>query len=170
MGSKRRRFGLGGSYHGTPRLTTGPLVIMIDSREEAHLLIVYDGTYSWKGNRTTRKRPISWWRSSYQLRIVDVSRGAEDVVFIKPHVVLFADTGRGASVTNCLPDLAKQVCEDFNLDLDRVMWVEDRPDIRERFRVAMLRPVVRLKDDTFYQVDWRPPAPGERQLIENLGV
>lgn len=129
-------------------------------------MIVYDGPYRWKGSTASQKRPISWWRSSYQLRIIDVSRGARDVVFLKPHLVLFADTGEGASVTNCLPDLAKQVCEDFNLDLNRVVWVEDRPDDEHRFRVAMFRPVARLSGDVFYRVDWRDAAPGELQMIE----
>lgn len=129
-------------------------------------MIVYDGEYSWKGSTATKKRPISWWRSDYRLRIVDVSRGAPDIVFLKPHMVLFTDTGKGASVTNCLPDLAKQICEDFKLDLDRVVWVEDRPDIQERFRIAMLRPVARLGSDRFYQVDWRSAIPSELSLIQ----
>lgn len=128
-------------------------------------MIVYDGEYSWKGSTTAKKRPISWWRSSYRLRIVDVSRDASDVVFLKPHVVLFADTGQGASVTNCLPDLAKQICQDFDLDFNRVVWVEDRPDIKERFRVAVFRPVARLGSDVFYQVAWRAAAPSELDLI-----
>ena len=128
-------------------------------------MIIYDGEYSWKGKSTAKKRPISWWRSSYRLRIVDVSRDAPGIVFLKPHVVLFADTGEGASVTNCLPDLAKQICEDFELDLNRVVWVEDRPEIKERFRVAVFRPVARLGSDVFYQVAWRAAIPSELNLI-----
>ena len=128
-------------------------------------MILYDGPYRWKGSTASKKRPISWWKSSYTLRIIDVSRENREVVFLKPHLVLFADTGEGASVTNCLPELAKQICEDFSLDLDRVVWVEDRPDADERFRVAMFRPVARLSGDVYYQVEWRAPAPGELHLI-----
>jgi len=128
-------------------------------------LILYDGKYSWKGSTTAKKRPISWWRSSYRLRIVDVSRETPDVVVLKPHVVLFTDTGEGASVANCLPDLAKQICIDFDLDFNRVVWVEDRPEIKERFRVAMFRPVARLGSDVFYQVAWRAAGPSELNLI-----
>jgi hypothetical protein len=133
--------------------------------EERILVIVYDGEYSWKGNSTAKKRPISWWRSSYRLRIVDVSHNAQGIVFLKPHLVLFADTGKGASVTNCLPDLAKQICEDFGLDLNRVVWVEDCPEIKERFRVAVFRQVARLGSDVFYQVAWRTAIPSELSLI-----
>lgn len=129
-------------------------------------MIVYDGQYSWKGNSKAKKRPISWWQSSYRLRIIDVSRDAPEVVFLKPHVVLFTDTGDGASVTNCLPDLAKQICQDFDLELNRVVWVEDRPEIKERFRVAVFRPVARLSGDVYYQVDWRTAAPSELSLIK----
>ena len=133
--------------------------------KERIAVIIYDGEYSWKGKSTAKKRPISWWRSSYRLRIVDVSRDNPGIVFLKPHVVLFADTGEGASVTNCLPDLAKQICEDFELDLNRVVWVEDRPEIKERFRIAVFRPVARLGRDVFYQVAWRAAIPSELNLI-----
>lgn len=129
-------------------------------------MIVYDGKYSWKGSTSAKKRPISWWQSSYQLRVVDVSSDAPGIVFLKPHVVLFSDTGDGASVTNCLPELAKQICEDFDLDMNRVIWVEDRPEIKERFRVATFRSVARLGSDIFYQVDWHAAAPSELTLIK----
>ncbi len=128
-------------------------------------MIVYDGEYRWKGRSSVKKRPISWWQSAYHLRIVDLSRDVPDVLFLKPHVVLFTDTGEGASVTNCLPDLAKQICEDFNLDLNRVVWVEESPESTERFRVAVFRPVVRLGNDLFYKVTWRSTAASELNLI-----
>lgn len=128
-------------------------------------MIVFDGTYRWKGRTTTNKRPISWWRSAYQLRIIDVSRDATGIVFLKPILVLFADTGEGASVTNCLPELAKHICEDFDLDLNRVVWVEDCPEADDRYRVAMFRRVARLQGEAYYQVDWRTASPGERELI-----
>jgi hypothetical protein len=134
-------------------------------REEHAAVIVYDGKYTWQGDTSKKKRPISWWRSAYRLRIVDVSRDAPGVVFLKPFLVFFADTGEGASVTNCLPDLAKQICEDFHLELTRVVWIEDRPDSNERFRVAMFHPVARLGQDLFYQVDWRSATPRELELI-----
>jgi hypothetical protein len=129
-------------------------------------MIVYDGTYSWKGNTTVKKRPISWWQSSYQLRVIDISGNSPDVVFLKPHMVLFTDTGNGASVTNCLPDLAKQICEDFKLDLDRVIWVENRPEATNRFRVAAFQQVARLGQEAFYQVNWRLASAGEMDLIK----
>jgi hypothetical protein len=69
-------------------------------------------------------------------------------------------------VTNCLPDLAKQICEDFHLELNRVVWIEDGRDNKERFRVAMFHPVARLGKDLFYQVAWRSPAPSELDLIK----
>ena len=128
-------------------------------------MIVYDGTYSWKGSTSSKKRPISWWQSSYKLRVVDVTRDTPHVVFLKPTLAIFTDTGEGASVTNCLPDLAKQICEDFKLDLDRVMWVEDRHGISPRYRIAVFRQVARLHSEAFYQVDWRSASANEVALI-----
>ena len=128
-------------------------------------MIVYDGTYSWKGSTTSKKRPISWWQSSYKLRVVDITRGTPGVVFLKPTLVIFTDTGEGASVTNCLPDLAKQICEDFKLHLDRVVWVEERPGSNPRYRIAVFRQVARLHGEAFYQVDWRSASANEVALI-----
>jgi hypothetical protein len=45
------------------------------------------------------------------------------------------------------------------------VWVEDRPDIKQRFRVAVFRPVARLGGDVFYQVAWRAAASSELNLI-----
>jgi len=129
-------------------------------------VIVFDGKYTWRGNTSQKKRPISWWRSAYRLRIVDISKDQAGVVYLKPVIVFFSDTGEGASVTNCLPDLAKKICEDFQLDLNRAVWIEDRPDREERFRVATFQPVARLGEDRFYQVAWRSLAPGEQDLIK----
>lgn len=129
-------------------------------------MIVYEGKYTWSGNATRKKRPISWWQSAYRLRIVDVSPETPGVLFLKPLIVFFADTGEGASVTNCLPDLAKQICKDFDLDFNRVVWIEERPDNEERFRVATFHPVARLGDEHFYQVAWRSAIPSELKLIE----
>lgn len=129
-------------------------------------MIVYDGKYAWKGKSSRKKRPISWWHSAYRLRIVDLSGDANNVVFLKPIIVSFSDTGEGASVANCLPDLAKQICEDFDLDIDRVMWVEDRPESTERFRIALFQPVARVGAEFFYHVVWRAALPSELGLIE----
>ena len=128
-------------------------------------MIVYDGEYSWKGNAVLQERPISWWASSYHLKIVDLGRRSDGVVYLKPVIVKIQDTGRGASVVNCLPELAKRVCTDFELDFNRVLWVEEVPSEGRPVKVASFKPVANVAGDVLYKTNWRPATAQEAELI-----
>ncbi len=128
-------------------------------------MIVYEGEYSWKGNAVRKERPISWWASSYHLKIVDLGRRADGVVYLKPVIVKIHDTGRGASVVNCLPDLAKRICAEFGLDLNRVLWVEEVPGGDRSIQVASFEPIANVAGDVLYKTTWRPATAQEAELI-----
>jgi hypothetical protein len=128
-------------------------------------MIVFDGTYGWKGTTRQKRRVISWWRSTYHLRIVDLSAGKPGLRFMRTHAVLFADTGEGASVVNCVQELAKEICADFSLSLPRVLWVEERRGEETTYQVAEFKPLTTVGDEPFYQVSWREIRPRERELI-----
>lgn len=130
-------------------------------------MILYDGEYSWKGRVDRKQRPISWWASTYHLKIVDIGRQADGVFFLKPVIVKIRDTGQGASVVNCLPELAKHICAQFELDLNRVLWVESISDGDAAFQVARFEPVANVAGEALYKTDWRPATPGEVNLIRN---
>lgn len=128
-------------------------------------MIVFDGTYSWKGSTTQKRRVISWWRSSYRLRIVDFAAGRLDVSFMRSHAVIFADTGEGASVVNCVQELAKEICRDFSLTLPRVLWVEERRESERLYHVAIFNPLTVIGDEPFFDVSWRPIHDQELEWI-----
>lgn len=128
-------------------------------------MIVFDGTYSWKGSTTQKRRVISWWRSSYRLRIVDLATGRPDVSFLRSHAVIFSDTGDGASVVNCVQELAKEICRDFSLTLPRVLWVEERRELERPHQVAVFQPFTVIGDESFYEVSWRPIHAQELEWI-----
>lgn len=128
-------------------------------------MIVYDGEYSWKGKAVRQERPISWWASSYHLKIVDLGRGSDGVVYLKPVIAKIQDTGRGASVVNCLPELAKRVCNDFELDFNRVLWVEEVPSEGRPVKVARFDPVASVAGDVLYRTTWRPATAQEAAII-----
>jgi hypothetical protein len=128
-------------------------------------MIIFDGTYSWKGGTSQKRRVISWWRSAYRLRIVDLTAGQPGVEFIRSHVVIFADTGEGASVVNCVQELAKEICKDFSLSLPRVLWVEERLDSGTPYQVALFKPLTTVGREAFYEVAWRTIRGPEMELI-----
>lgn len=128
-------------------------------------MILFDGTYSWKGATSQKRRVISWWRSSYRLRIVDLAADRPGVRFMRSHLVVFADTGEGASVVSCVQELAKEICRDFSLTLTRVLWVEERREPEPAYQVAVFKPLTVIGDEPFYEVTWRPILPQEMTLI-----
>jgi hypothetical protein len=128
-------------------------------------MILYDGEYSWKGSVDRNERPISWWASNYHLKIVDLGRQPNGVFFLKPVIVKIHDTGQGASVVNCLPEMAKHICAQFELDLNRVLWVEDASDGEAGVQVASFETVATVAGEPLYITDWRPATPGEVDFI-----
>ena len=128
-------------------------------------MILYDGEYSWKGSVDRNERPISWWASTYHLKIVDLGRLANGLLYLKPVIVKIHDTGQGASVVNCLPELAKHICAEFELDLNRVLWVEEVPGDGADVQVACFEPVANVAGEPLYKTSWRPGTPPEVDLI-----
>ena len=108
------------------------------ARAGSMTMILFDGEYSWEGRVDRNERPISWWASTYHLKIVDLGRQADGVFYLKPVIVKMHDTGQGASVVNCLPEMAKHICAEFKLDLNRVLWIEAIDVGEEKIQVASL--------------------------------
>ncbi len=128
-------------------------------------MIIFDGTYSWKGSTSQKRRVINWWQSSYRLKVVKLSGGASAVRFLRSHIVLFTDTGEGASVANCVQALAKELCKDFSLALERVLWVESDGNPDPGFNVAVFSPLTTVGKEPFYEVSWRPILDAEMALL-----
>ena len=128
-------------------------------------MILFDGEYSWEGRVDRNERPISWWASTYYLKIVDLGRRADGVVYIRPVIVTLRDTGQGASVVNCLPEMAKHICADFDLDLNRVLWVEEVGDTDAAIQVASFESVATVAGESLYTAKRRPATIQEADLI-----
>ncbi len=130
-------------------------------------MILYEGEYSWEGRIDRNTRPISWWASSYHLKIIDLGRRNRGVFYLKPVIIKIEDTGRGASVVNCLPEMAKQICARFELELSRVLWVEQIADGEDGIQVASFEKVATVAGEPLYTTDWRPATPPEADFIRN---
>jgi len=128
-------------------------------------MIIYNGRYNWSGKKVNQLRPISWWPGSYNLKIIKIVKSRSNVYIIKPHVVIFSDTGEGFSARDHTQNLAKKVCRDFKLDINKVLWIEYYPKKPASMEVAMLKPATKIGSDTIYSVTWRPIRPNELELI-----
>lgn len=128
-------------------------------------MIIYDGKYDWQGTRETSSRPISWWASSYMLKIIDISKNRPKVHILKPIIIIVSDTGKGASAANCSENLAKSVCKDFGIDFNKMLWIDYHPHKPAYMKVAMFKPLTTIGSDTLYSVTWRPIRPNELEMI-----
>ena len=128
-------------------------------------MILYDGEYSWEGRIDRNARPISWWASNYHLKIFDLGRQTEGLFYLRPVIIKIHDTRQGASVANCLPEMAKAICAQFELDINRVLWVEENSDDGVGVQVACFERVATVAGEPLYKTDWRPATPPEVDFI-----
>jgi hypothetical protein len=126
---------------------------------------IYNGIYSWDGKRHGNREPIAWFPGSYSLQIFDIGKDRAGVTSLKQHLCIYAETGSGHSISAHPEKFAKQVCLDFSLDLERVLWVEKLPVGGERYEVVVYSRSSKMGDTMFYRVLKRPPTDIEMQII-----
>ncbi len=128
---------------------------------------IYDGIYQWEGKSRNGKKPFCWWPGVYRMRIVDISSGDPDVLYLKSKAVICRNAGAGTSIKNCIQNFAKTISEEFNLEIGKVLWVEiDKHDIND-IQVANLSPLKHaLGGNTLFAAKWRPAMPNEVALLK----
>lgn len=128
---------------------------------------IFNGKYSWDGKKHDDREPIAWFPGAYDLKIINLTEsGSEKVRYLKPYLCIFSATGEGVSVSANPEKFAKQICNDFSLDIERVLWVEDLQQEPDRFEISIFTRTSKLGDSVFYHVDKRKAISGEVQLIE----
>ena len=128
-------------------------------------MIIFDGEYKWDGKKVKVERPISWWASSYWLKLIDISDPVSNVHVIRPYICILSNIGKEASIKNCIQNLAKSVCVDFDLNIKKVTWVEYFSGFPENMEVAMFSHMTTIGPDALYSVNWRPIMPNELEYI-----
>jgi hypothetical protein len=129
-------------------------------------MMIFDGKYGWTGKKTSPVHPVNWWAGAYWLKIIDLSCRYKDVRMLKPIAVIVSDTGEGASATNYASDLVKSVCRDFNLNIDKIIWIEYHSGPPPSMEVAKFKPVTSINNEVFYQTAWREIRLDELKMIQ----
>ena len=131
-------------------------------------MIIFNGKYTWDGKKDGDHKPVSWWPGSHYLTIVDFSAERPDVVLLKPVIALAADTKEGYSIHKRYQDLIMGVCRDFNLEIEKVLWVRYSRESENEMKVAVLRLLSRVGPHTLYDIHWRSLMANERKLIDSI--
>ena len=129
--------------------------------------ILYDGIYEWDGQSRNGKAPFCWWPGSYRMRIVNLASDNTDLLYLKSKAVLCKNAGTGTSIKNCIQNFAKTISEEFNLEIEKVLWVEiDQKDASD-IQVANLSPVKKaLNGNTLFSAKWRPARINEIEFLK----
>jgi hypothetical protein len=131
-------------------------------------MIIFNGKYTWDGKTDDGHKPVSWWPGSQHLTIVDLSDEKTDVLMLKPFLVLAADTKELYSIQKRYQDLIIGVCREFNLELQKVLWVRYNRDGENEMEVAVLKLLTGKGPYRVFDLKWRPVMDNEKNLIDSI--
>jgi len=129
-------------------------------------MAIFSGRYRWDGTKRGESEPISWSPGAYDLKIFQRATFSEKVQHLKPYVCIYAQTGEGQSISASPEKFAKQICHDFSLEIEQVLWVEDLLNGKDRYEVVMFARSVKMGATVFYHTQKRLASPAEVRMIE----
>ncbi len=131
-------------------------------------MIIFNGKFTWDGKTDTGNKPVSWWPGSQYLTIVDISAEKTDVVMLKPFIVLASDAREAYSIHKRYQDLIVGVCREFDLDIQKVLWVRCNRDVENEMKVAVLKLLTGKGPYRVFDLKWRAVMPNERKLVDSI--
>lgn len=128
-------------------------------------MAIFNGRYRWDGTKKDDLDPIAWYPGSYDVKILERSGSTDKVQHFKTAICLYARTGEGQSISANPEKFAKRICNDFSLDIDRVLWVEDLLTEHDRYSVVLFTRAGKMGKDFFYRTEKRQAFDAEVQMI-----
>ncbi|MFV0436816.1 MAG: hypothetical protein ACK5PS_05420 [Desulfopila sp.] len=127
---------------------------------------IFAGRYSWDGKKHDEKEPIAWFPGAYDLKIFDLTRQESGITHLKPYLCIYSQTGEGISISANPEKFVRRICDEFSLEIDRVLWAEELKNHSLAYEVVVFTRGRRLGELYFYSMDKRQPLAGERRIIE----
>ncbi len=128
-------------------------------------MAIFNGRYTWDGKKEKKRDPISWFPGAYDLKVIDISSSIQTITHIKPYICIFTNTGSGYSVSANPEKFAKRICEDFSLEIEKVLWVEQTEIDSGKYDIITFKRRGQLGEDMFYSIEKRKPMPSELKII-----
>jgi len=130
-------------------------------------MVLFNGRYSWDGTKKDGRDPIAWFPGAYDLKIFDRNAdGGDGITHLKRFICVYSRTGEGQSISVNPEKFAKQICHEFSLDLEKVLWVEDLLTEKDRYIIVMFNRSRQMRGTFFYEVVKRQPFAAEKKQIE----
>ena len=128
-------------------------------------MIVFDGTYRLRPDAGCSTKPSVRWLCAWRVRIINLAESQPAVRYLKPTIVIAIPTGPARGLTSCAEGVGKKISQDFNLNVDQVLWIEHIPSKTVQWHTAVFRPREPSGPETYYNIQWRPATPNEIDLI-----
>ena len=127
-------------------------------------MLIFDGTYRLERDEDPGIKPVH--ACAWRVKVIDFSlSGASVYAYIRPYALLAVRKQGGIFKTSCAESLGKRICRDFNLRVDKVLWVEVFADLPKSLYVAVFTP--RHKgEEVNYSISWRPIIENEQRAID----
>jgi len=109
--------------------------------------------------------PIAWFPGSYEVKIFQLATFSKKIHHLKPFLCIYAPTGEGQSISASPEKFAKQLCSDFSLTIERVLWVEDLLTPGNRYQVVMFTKSGKIGETIFYRTEKRLASRREIAMI-----
>ena len=129
-------------------------------------MAIFAGRYRWDGIKKDEHEPIAWSPGAYDIRIFKCASSFDKVQLLKPFVCIFAATGEGQSISANPEKFAKKISRDFDLDIERVLWIEDLLTDSNRYMVVLFARSAKIGNAVFYKTTKRLARESELHLIE----
>jgi hypothetical protein len=88
------------------------------------------------------------------------------MIHLKSRAVICRNRDKGTSIRNCIENFARKVSQKYDLEIDRVLWVEIGQKDPRDVQIATLKKVSPMGGKDLYSASWRPARPNEFKLLD----
>lgn len=135
-------------------------------------MIITDETYSWEG----WGGKLKLGSGSCRLRIYDLKKGDEKgLAHLRPIIIVVSDVPESTmSVKSCAGHIATSVTRDYDIDPNRMVWIEYCPastyGVRQENTIPERYEAVEFvwHDGKALHPKWRPLNPQLLNIVKNL--
>ena len=131
-------------------------------------MTLFNGRYSWDGTKKDDREPITWYPGAYDLKIFDRSDASSSIKPLKQYICIYSKTGDGQSISEKPEKFVRHICDDFGLDIEKVLWVEDLLTEKDRYLIVMFNISRKLGDRVFYSTSKRKALEAEKEWIKEV--
>jgi hypothetical protein len=129
-------------------------------------MVIHDFIYEWDGKSVDGEKPVSWWPGAYHVKIVDLSLKSNDISYLIPTAVILKNARTNqemnTSLKNYIHNFAQKISRDYDLDMEKTIWIE----LTDTIRVTRLNPDPKVVAATMYDIRWRSIRPNELEMIQ----